>query len=297
MAAFNKMELGKKVSELQEQSPFFHQVDLGQGVVTPGHYDRHLDKVMKLIDRLQLKGRKCLDIGCMDGKMSFEMERLGGEVIAIDQYDRPHMHLCMEALGSKVKYIADVKFDNMHEKLSSSGHAPFDFILNSGVLYHAISPFRVLIDCRRMLKNNGFMILETGFVDKWDNALYFQCDEGGYSPGTFFFPSRGCLIHMLLFVSMVPLVIISEKDRTAILCQAVKPSEMPKINPYQDRHHFAWDKLQPGTAECLFPLSMPELENMPLSKEHPLIESEVPMPPQEEVILPKKTRQVKACSA
>lgn len=275
----------EKILQLHQRDPFYHKIDLGF-MTTPGKYGHYLAKVMSLMDFLDLKGRRCLDIGCMDGKMSFEMEKRGGLPVAVDQFDRPHLWLCKEILKSKVSYHNDVKLDNIYEKLDQLGYAAFDMILNSGVLYHSISPFRFLIDCRRMLKNNGFMMIETGFVNKDDNAMYFQCDDSAYSPGSFFFLSRGCLLQMITFLAMVPLQMICEKDRIAILCQAVKPSEMPSVNPYQDRHHYQWDELPPGAAECLYPLNMSELEKLPTAPEHRPVPAAISLQSTIEIISP-----------
>ena len=281
-----KSQLEKRVLELHRREPFFHRIDLGNGVVTPGAYGYGLGKVFRLMDRLQLEGRSCLDIGCMDGKAAFEMERRGARVVAIDQYDRRHMRLCMEALDSKATYLTGIRLDEMQAKLAAEGLDRFDVIVNAGVLYHAIAPLRVLIDSRRMLKTGGFMILETGFVDRWDNALYFQCDDSAYMPGSFFFPSRGALLQMLLFVTLVPLAMIVEKDRIAVLTQAMRPSKMPRINSYHDRHHFNWGDLQSGAAECLHPLSMPELEEFPEALPHPSVAATVALPPPCTIVSP-----------
>ena len=63
---------------------WYHTIDLGHGVATPGFVDRR-----SVTDRYglpaSLVGMRCLDVGTYDGFWAFEMERRGAqEVIALD---------------------------------------------------------------------------------------------------------------------------------------------------------------------------------------------------------------------
>ena len=70
---------------------WYHSIDLGNGVVTPGFIDnRDTVRYFGLPD--DLRGRRCLDIGTYDGFWAFEMERRGAnEVVGID-VDSPLDH-------------------------------------------------------------------------------------------------------------------------------------------------------------------------------------------------------------
>src|SRR3954454_13821602 len=66
---------------------WYHTIDLGSGVVTPGEYD-----LRPILGRVplprSLTGMRCLDVGTHDGFWAFEMERRGAErVLAIDLDD------------------------------------------------------------------------------------------------------------------------------------------------------------------------------------------------------------------
>lgn len=66
---------------------WYHTVELGDGVVTPGLYDHR-----RLVDRLplpaSLAGRRCLDVGSADGFWAFEMARRGAaQVVSLDVAD------------------------------------------------------------------------------------------------------------------------------------------------------------------------------------------------------------------
>ena len=83
---------------------WYHTLDLGDGVVTPGWFDTR--SVAHRLPWPDLAGRRCLDVGTFDGFWAFEMERRGaGEVVAIDlteptRWDWP--------VGSDPRVVAEV---------------------------------------------------------------------------------------------------------------------------------------------------------------------------------------------
>jgi tRNA (mo5U34)-methyltransferase len=131
---------------------WFHQIDLGRGVVTPG-FDRTLKKAQTIKLPADLSGKSVLDIGAWDGFFSFEAERRGAQrVVAIDRQvwtapvgpDNPWsgqegFNLARAALGSRVE-DADV---GIHE-LSPERIGTFDVVLFLGVFYHLPDPLVVL---------------------------------------------------------------------------------------------------------------------------------------------------------
>jgi tRNA (mo5U34)-methyltransferase len=63
---------------------WYHTIELGDGVVTPGMFD-HRPVVERYLLPGDLRGMRCLDVGTMDGFWAFEMERRGAqEVVAVD---------------------------------------------------------------------------------------------------------------------------------------------------------------------------------------------------------------------
>ena len=62
---------------------WYHTMDLGGGVVTPGWFD-----LRPIVDRMpwpDVRGKRCLDVGTYDGFLAFELERRGAsEVVALD---------------------------------------------------------------------------------------------------------------------------------------------------------------------------------------------------------------------
>jgi hypothetical protein len=74
---------------------WYHSLDLAPGVVTPGMFD-HRPHLARYPLPPDLSGKRCLDVGTMDGFWAFEMERRGAaSVVAIDlddpdDLDDPH---------------------------------------------------------------------------------------------------------------------------------------------------------------------------------------------------------------
>ena len=71
---------------IHEHGRWFHVMELAPGVMTPGE-DSNREK-LPLLDGLGLPenctGLRCLDIGCSDGFFSFELEKRGAEVVAME---------------------------------------------------------------------------------------------------------------------------------------------------------------------------------------------------------------------
>src|SRR5262245_39989860 len=68
---------------------WWHSIDLGNGIVTPGHKTPALEaeEAAAFFDRVDLTGRSVLDIGAWNGFYSFEAKRRGaGRVLATDSF-------------------------------------------------------------------------------------------------------------------------------------------------------------------------------------------------------------------
>lgn len=86
-----------------------------------------------------LHGKRVLDIGTWDGWFSFECERRGAEVVAIDRWDNPRFRYAHAQFDSHVDYLVKDVYDLTPREL---GH--FDIVLFFGVLYHLKHPLLAL---------------------------------------------------------------------------------------------------------------------------------------------------------
>ncbi|HET9223859.1 MAG TPA: DUF1698 domain-containing protein [Roseiflexaceae bacterium] len=153
---FSESEIRAKIESVPE---WFHQIEFAPGIVTPGR-DNSASKLERLNIPADLTGKRVLDIGANDGFFSFECERRGAQVVAIDEAPTPGFRIAHELLGSAVEFCQL----NIYE-LTPAALGTFDVVLCLGVLYHLRHPLlgleRIYAICRDLL------ILETQVCDQY----------------------------------------------------------------------------------------------------------------------------------
>jgi len=186
-----------------EHFNWYHTIDLGEGLVTPGDFDYrallpafHFPKDMR--------GLNVLDVGSATGFFAFEFERRGANVVSVElpslgQWDMcnpdreriltdltrfhrasslqeatyRHLHgpfqFCSERLGSKVRRCYATVYDLTPEKL---GEAEFDLIFVGEVLLHLFSPLKALDVLAPLCR--GTLVIATMLFDACDDKPYMQ---------------------------------------------------------------------------------------------------------------------------
>ena len=154
---------------------WYHTIDLGDGLVTPGDYDFR-DQIAAFDFPDDMSGMRVLDVGSATGYFAFELERRGAEVVSVElpslaawdilaherddlmrrlmdwlRADSPEQayerHLtgpfrfCQEALGSRVERVYSSVYDLTLDKV---GGARFDLVYAGDVLLHLFSPLKAL---------------------------------------------------------------------------------------------------------------------------------------------------------
>jgi len=138
-----------------ERYPWYHTLELGDGVVTTAMFDHRpvLDRYPVPAD---LSGLRCLDVGTMDGFWAFEMERRGAASVTAIDLDDPQaldwpaslrggdttlddtkgerFALAKRALGSKVERVTMSVYE-LGPELGS-----FDFVFCGDLLVHLKDP-------------------------------------------------------------------------------------------------------------------------------------------------------------
>ena len=76
------MDFEKRVVEFILQAKWYHSIDVGKYGTTHGTYDHK--SYVKYYQFPDLSGIECLDVGAADGFFSFEFEKMGAKVTAID---------------------------------------------------------------------------------------------------------------------------------------------------------------------------------------------------------------------
>ena len=155
---------------------WYHQIDLGDGIVTPG-VDDTPNRMAPLELPSDLSGKSVLDIGAWDGVFTFEAERRGASrVLATDSY-------CWsgEGWGTKEGFLTasrilasradDLEIDVMD--LSPDIVGTFDLVLFVGVLYHLRHP---LLALERVASVTGDQLIfdsHTAKVEEPDPVMLF----------------------------------------------------------------------------------------------------------------------------
>ena len=180
---------------------WYHQMQLTHGRSTPGRYGDNLLPVASLLQHVNLEGMTCLDIGAMDAKMSFLMERLGGRPVAVDGVGKDTVPALIEAYGSSVRYRPGIILERLPELASTEGL--FDFVLCSGVAYHVYSPFDLIAHVRALLRTGGLAIFETAALPD-DEQVHMSLNRGQHyqEHTTLWVPTTACFRYMLRFLSM-----------------------------------------------------------------------------------------------
>ena len=127
-------------AELTEKG-WYHSFELPDGTLIDG-----VNSLPRLRERFahfpipaDLHGKRVLDIGAWDGWFSFEAERRGAAVTAIDCVEAPHFVELHRKLASRVDY----RIMEIYE-LSHAGLGQFDIVFLLGVLYHLRHPLLAL---------------------------------------------------------------------------------------------------------------------------------------------------------
>ena len=150
---------------------WYHQIEVRPGLVTPG-----INNTAQVLPLLALpadcSGLRVLDIGARDGYFSFEAERRGADVIAVDYLSDTTTGFRVAAgmLGSRVEFRQENIYD-LHPKLIGT----FDIVLCLGLLYHLPDPMQALGILRRLCRD--LLCLETYVID---NEL--RMPDGSFVP-------------------------------------------------------------------------------------------------------------------
>ncbi|MCX7973229.1 MAG: hypothetical protein N3B16_01835 [Candidatus Aminicenantes bacterium] len=201
----------EKLEEQINKFIWYHTIDLGNGLITPGLYD-HRPYLKFYGFPEDLKGKRVLDIGTLNGFFAFEFERRGAKVVATElpdwldhdfgpdyKIDRPlevlksYLHesfeLAKKILNSKVEKILTNIYEISPEKLGY-----FDLVFCGSLLLHLTDPIKALWNIKKITQE--IAIIATAIQPEEDpipQALYI----GHSSADTWWLPNKACLIEMI----------------------------------------------------------------------------------------------------
>lgn len=175
----------------------YHSLELLDGTVIPG-----IIPVANLKGRLKsyplpedLRRMRVLDIGAASGWNSFECERRGAEVVAVDCVEYEELTAVKRLRQSKVEYvIADI------EEITPERFGHFDYVLFFGVLYHLRHP---LLGLEKVCSvTRGLAFIESFVIDAEpapDRCYleFYETDELGGQIDNWCGPTAQCLVSMV----------------------------------------------------------------------------------------------------
>jgi tRNA (mo5U34)-methyltransferase len=224
-------ELRAKVAAV----PFWwHSIDLGYGVTTPGiRSPRDLTRALALLQLPDLQGKTVLDIGAWDGFFSFAAEEHGAaRVVACDRFvwalDRDAKNRYRSACRADgirllpFDRVPDLwRFDELPGKrgfdlahavrgsrvealvadymtMSVDAVDPFDVVLYLGVLYHMENPLAALRRVRELTREAAIIETEAiviGGFERTPLSEFFPPDKKLCDdPTNFWAPNAPCLV-------------------------------------------------------------------------------------------------------
>jgi SAM-dependent methyltransferase len=236
------MNAGDIRKEVKKHRFWYHKINLGDGVITPGlDLDPLWDMIRQSRGYIQYEGKRVLDIASFDGMWAFEAEKLGAsQVIATDCYYETFKNflLCKEILHSEVIPYYNISPYKLCDRLDVflqenwDDQKPydrmFDVVQHLGLLYHLRDPLLTLSQARSVIKSSGSLLIETAIVINEDSPFMLF---NGIPPDkqriydditTWWAPTLSCLKEMLrasLFLPIDETIRILESDK---LSQRIK---------------------------------------------------------------------------
>lgn len=237
---------------------WYHRIDLGDGVVTPGPYDMapHVASYGLPAD---MRGLRVLDVGPGNGFFSFEFERRGASaVVALDlpsweahdwglayrnelaEYSAEerarYAETCMRApfelvrreLGSSVE-----RFEGSVYELSREALGLFDLVFCASVLMHLRDPVLALERMRSVCTPGATLVVSTATAeeDREEPLATFVAEERQCN---YWVMNPACLRRMLTFCGFEPtgwearyVLRSGDFEEPRFVCHALAPSGAP----------------------------------------------------------------------
>jgi tRNA (mo5U34)-methyltransferase len=214
---------------------WYHSIELPDGTVIPGIQSIELlrSRIAQYPIPQNLKGMRVLDIGAWDGWFSFEMERRGAEVVAVDSARQETFFEAKRLLNSKVEYLVE---DICYLTPRDIGY--FDIVLFFGVLYHLKHPLLALERVCELA--TGMACIETLVTDDPPQAgaipllEFYETTELAGQFDNWCGPNTACLQAFMRTAGFVNVKLLGAHDCRA---QAVGYRQWPQLQRSGDAPH------------------------------------------------------------
>lgn len=183
----------EKKALVQQVSSWFHRIDLGDGIITPGSIPPGTHKTISSFLPKNLDNKTVLDIGSSNGYYSFKCEKRGATVTAIDVHDNAGFNTVKKILNSNVDFQKMNLFDLPKKK--------YDVVLFFGVLYHLKYPLKTLEIIYARTKE--LLVLESHYIKtitRKPMMRFYPGRELNNDSSNWWGPNTQCIVDMLKVV-------------------------------------------------------------------------------------------------
>lgn len=159
----------KKIAQLANEQPWIYRFKLSDKVYTPGPTIKGTKNMLKtkVIQTMNLKSKKVLDIGSAEGLFSFYLSEAGASVIGLEKNSKRIRKANFIKLALGLKNVEFMKFDIENalewKKLKGKYYAIFCF----SVIHRVADPINLIAN---MASKSDILILEfkspEGFIHK-----------------------------------------------------------------------------------------------------------------------------------
>lgn len=226
---------------------WFQAIDFG-AVVSSGRFpagtpqNRTLFGVMELLSSMDLAGARVLDIGTTDGLIAFGVKALGAaEVVAVDSYDRATFRRGVAELGLDIDYRPNTQIKDL---LGLFPPKSFDVIVCAGVIYHMLNPFSAFIVCRKLVRDDGWVFVESAMRPGDEPVLTLNSETAKPVKElyTYWLPTPAAMTGMARLVALQPVATrLLEQGghpiRSTVLARAVDPARIVEPSEMLARIH------------------------------------------------------------
>lgn len=199
--------------------------------------NNHLFPVFSYLTDMDLSEAECLDVGTYDGMTAFALHELGARAIhATCQYNLRRFRLARAILDAEnVLYYPKAEIQDLEPHF---GAHQLDVVVASAMIHHLASPLDAILTFRRLLKHQGFLLLEAAALDTELPALMLntELDSPVLGSSRVWIPSISAMRGMLKIASFE---VVSEAwlsdgkrerdqsyERVTFLAKAVAPEEV-----------------------------------------------------------------------
>ncbi|MGH9661075.1 MAG: class I SAM-dependent methyltransferase, partial [Bryobacteraceae bacterium] len=221
---------------LEERRGWYHSFELPDGSVIEGVQELALlrERWARFPIPERLDGKRVLDIGAWDGWFSFEAERRGARVTAVDCVEIPNFLEMHRRLRSQVDY----RILDLYE-IPEAGLGTFDYVLLLGVLYHVKHPLAALELVCSLTTDTAIVDSFVIDGDTWrehPEAMpvmeFYETDELGEQLDNWFGPSVACLAGMCRAAGFARVDVLHAKAaHAAVACHRLWEPERNEARP------------------------------------------------------------------